>query len=151
MPVANPYTRPAPVYVGFADPDPDLYEFRTQSGTYVYLHELDCVGVEYLPMARTLRFTFDGGPTDLVPAMTVRLTFTEAEVHQWRSIGEPVAQAVVDKSPRARGQVRGFESMSEGHGSAHTGVSFHLSLLDVAVSFSARSVECEVREGASGG
>jgi hypothetical protein len=41
--------------------------------------------------------------------------------------------------------------MSEGHGSAHAGVSFHLSLLDVAVSFSARSVECEVREGASGG
>lgn len=78
--------------------------------------------------------------------MTVTLTFTEAEIYQWQSIGEPVAQAVVDTTPRVRGQVSAFDSRREGPGSAHTGVSFHLSLLDVAVSFFARSVGCEVRE-----
>jgi hypothetical protein len=65
-----PYGRLAPVYAGFADPEPDLYEFRTETSVYVYLHELACVEVEYLPLARTPRFTFDGGSTDLVPAMT---------------------------------------------------------------------------------
>jgi hypothetical protein len=148
--MTSPYARPAPVYVGFADRDPDLYEFRTESGMYVYLHELDCVEIKYLPVERTLRLTFDGGPTDLMPAMTVTLTFTEAEVYQWQSIGEPVAQTVVDTIPRVRGQVTAFGSMKEGPGSAHTGMSFHISLLDVAVSFFARTVVCEAREGVSG-
>jgi hypothetical protein len=61
----------------------------------------------------------------------VTLTFTEAEIYQWQSIGEPVAQAVVT-TQRVRGQVSAFDSMREGPRSAHTGVSFHLSLLDVA-------------------
>jgi hypothetical protein len=148
--MTSPYARPAPVYLGFAEPEPDLYEFRTETGVYVYLHELDCVEVEYLPLTRTLRLTFDGGPTDLVPAMTVTLTFTEAEVYQWQSLGAPVAPAVVDANPRLRGQVSGLDSMREGPGSAYTGVSFHLSLLDVAVSFFASTVVVEARAGTSG-
>jgi hypothetical protein len=145
--MTKPYARPAPVYVGFADPEPDLYEFRTDTGVYVFLHELDCVEIEYLPLTRTLRFTFDGGPTDLVPAMTVALTFTDAEIYQWQPVGEPVAQAVVDTTPRVRGQVSAFDSMRDGPDSPYPGVSFHLSLLDVAVSFFATTVRCEVREG----
>lgn len=148
--MTSPYARPSPRYFGFDDPDPDLYEFRTDTGVYVYLHELECIGIEYGPLTRTLKITFDGGPTDLVPAMTVALAFTDAEVFQWRSTSEPLDQAVVDTNPRVRGQVGAFDSMREGPKSPHRGVSFHLSLSEVELAFFASTVRCEVSSDADG-
>lgn len=148
--MTHPHARPNPVYFGFAEPEPHLYEFRTDTGVYVFLHELECVEVAYLPLTRTLTITFEGGPTDLVSAMTVTLTFAEAEIYRWEAIGEPVAHEVVEKHRRVRGQVSDFSTSRGVPGSASTGVSFHLSLLDVAASFFAASVGCEVRQVASG-
>lgn len=147
--MTHPHARPNPVYLGFAEPEPNLYEFRTDTGVYVYLHELECVRVAYLPLTRTLTTTFDGGPTGLVSAMAVTLTFAEAEICRWESIGEPVTPEIVEERPRVRGQVSDFHTDKGQPDSASTGVSFHLSLLDVAVSFFADSVRCEVRQVAS--
>ena len=48
-PTAAP-ARPSFTHIGFAaETVPNLYEFRTSDGYYVYLHEMDCVGIHFEP------------------------------------------------------------------------------------------------------
>lgn len=141
--MTNPYDRPAPVYVGFADGG--LCEFTTTSGQYVYLHEMECVDMQHRPLTRQFVLTFECVASDLVPESVAVLTFDDAEIYQWETDYEVPAWTV--REPRVRGQVNDLACLPDGPDSELQGVSFHLSLFDVTVSFFASKVTCDVREG----
>jgi hypothetical protein len=42
--------RPKPTFIGFAEGDTDLYEFHTSSGEYVYVHDMECIGIDFRPL-----------------------------------------------------------------------------------------------------
>lgn len=147
---ADPYGRPAPVFVGFEEGQAArigaLYEFNTASGDYVYLHEMDCVDMHYRPFSRQFVLTFECVSSDLMPESVAVLMFDDAEIYSWETNVEG-SQATSDES-RARGQVSGFDCMVSGpQPSDLAGVSFHLSLSDVRIDFFASTVTCEVRPG----
>ena len=49
--------RPQATFSGFAEPISELYEFRTNEGEHIYLHEMDCVSIHFNPMSRRLVLT----------------------------------------------------------------------------------------------
>lgn len=87
--VADPYDRPAPVFVGFGEGQVAsigaLYEFNTASGEYVYLSEMECVDIQYRPFSRQLALTFECVSSELMPESVAVLTFDDAEIYSWQT------------------------------------------------------------------
>lgn len=131
------------MFVGFEDGQTatigSLFEFTTASGEYVYLHEMECIDLQYLPLHRQFVITFECVWSALMSACMVTLTFEDAEIHQWESEFEPGDPTVLD--PRVRGQVMSFNCIED----SVDGFSFHLGLSDTVVGFRASMVTCEVR------
>lgn len=139
-PAAAPDFRPT-TFNGFTEPVPYLYEFRTSEGQYIYLHEMDCVNIQYAPMSRRLELVFECTSSELMDhPLTLTLNFDEAKVHQWLddATDETTLTSTADPQ-RVRGQVTDLAQVGE--------AAFSLRLLDVRVDFEARSVACNVRPG----
>lgn len=148
--VADPYDRPAPVFVGFGEGQVAsigaLYEFNTASGEYVYLSEMECVDIQYRPVSRQLALTFECVSSELMSESVAVLTFDDAEIYSWQTSFE--GREATSDEPRNRGQVQGLDCMVAGPmGRNLTGVSFHLSLSDVSIDFFASRVTCDLRAG----
>ena len=131
--------RPPATYSGFAEPVPNLYEFQTSDGHYVYLHEMDCVGIFFEPTRRRLDLSFECITSDVMDPLTLVLTFDETRILEWRDDVSDEATLANAGSPRIRGQVSDLGQLGEGH--------FDLHLLDVYLNFEARSVRCKVVPG----
>lgn len=131
--------RPPATYSGFDEAVPNLYEFRTSDGYCVYLHEMDCVGISFEPISRRLALTFECVASDLMDPLTLVLTFDETRISEWRDVRTDEATLVNAGSRRVRGQVSDLGQLGD--------ADFGLQLLDVYVSFEARSVRCNVVPG----
>lgn len=128
------FGRPKPKFIGFAEGDTDLYEFHTSSGEYVYVHDMECIGIDFRPLTRQLLLTLENSSSDLMARLALVLTFEGAEVYQWEIRGE--GDATGTEQARDRGQVSDLSMIGP--------ASFSISLLELAVSFHATSVTCEV-------
>lgn len=139
-PAAAPDLRPA-TFHGFAEPVPYLYEFRTSAGQYIYLHEMDCVNIQFAPMSRRLELVFECASSEVMEhPLTLTLNFDEAKVHQWLDDAtDDTALTSAANAERVRGQVTDLVQVGE--------AAFSLRLLDVRLDFEARSVACTVRPG----
>ncbi|WP_155992878.1 hypothetical protein [Nocardioides sp. URHA0020] len=100
--------------------------------------------MQYAPLSRQLALTFECVSSDLMPESVVILTFDDAQIYQWETDFDDRA----DNDARLRGQVSGFDAMHGPPDSGNlAGVSFHLHLVDVSVSFYASTVSCDYRTG----
>jgi len=97
-------------FSGFAEPVPDLYEFRTSDGHYIFLHEMACVSIQFSPVSRDLGLTFECVASDLMDhPLTATLTFGDAEITQWvDDVADPSMFNSSGKPTRLRGQVGGL-------------------------------------------
>lgn len=87
---AEPRTRELRVtgevtYVGFKERVPYLYEFFTEAGEHVYLHDMACVGIDFAPLRRELTLTFVTVDGAVIKPMTATLTFSGAHLLEWDS------------------------------------------------------------------
>ena len=110
----SPYDRPAPVFDVFEEGQSAwigaLYEFTTASGDYVYLHEMDCVDMQYRPQSRQLTLTFECVSSDLMPTSVAVLTFDDTEIYDW---GTTFATLDPSTDVRVRGQVSALTCMDD--------------------------------------
>jgi hypothetical protein len=88
----------------------DLYEFRTDEGVRVRLHDTGLISVELRPIDQTLTLRFDYNdprwtPPEAVPTPVVVMRFEEVTIHEWEQDpndgDEPPAET--------HGQVEDFE------------------------------------------
>lgn len=127
--------RPEPVFLGFADGQPDLQEFRTSDGHHVDLDDLECVAIDFRPLTRNLVITFEAQATPTLPREIAKFTFSDAQIYQWED--DPTADAFFsERGQRLHGQVSFFAYSGDG--------CFCLSLFDQGVAWVASAVRCEV-------
>ena len=104
-------------------PDPErgvssrggLYEFWTDNGEHIYLHDTDLVSVEHLPgppAALVVRFQYDRDwtPAELAGKPLVVFRFEDVRVSAWEEDDEAFAD--LTRNPQARsaaGQVSNFD------------------------------------------
>ena len=134
-------TYPPPTFHGFAQPVPNLWEFWTSDGHYIYLKEMACVSIHFNPMSRLLELTFECiASEEMNHPVTLVLRFEEAEILQWCDDPATPAQLIESGSPsRIRGQVSDLTHFDN--------ETFAVQLLDVTVTFIASSVACHARPG----
>ncbi len=133
----QPEPSPPVTFSGFAEPAPYLYEFWTSEGQHVYLHDMECVSIQFAPMSRQLDLTFERIESELTDhPLSLTLSFQEARVCQWHDDATDDGLLSAAPSPeRVRGQVTELIQRE--------GAAFSLLLLDVGVEFEARSVRLQ--------
>lgn len=111
-----------------------LYEFDTNAGVPIRLHEANCVLIAYRPADNQLEMCFAFGP-DWAPVLgwpstDVSMSFGDVQILRWSGAES------VDGDPA--GQVSAFDWDG--------GREFHLSLLDGEVTFTAAKVHVDLRQ-----
>ena len=81
----QPEPSPPVTFSGFAEPAPYLYEFWTSEGQHVYLHDMECVSIQFAPMSRQLDLTFERIESELTDHPLAHVEFPRGE-------GLPVAR-----------------------------------------------------------
>lgn len=113
------------------------YEFFTDGGVHVYLHDADFIGLVWQPSG-TFRFYFiypaEWTPREALATPVVELTFSEVEVSRWETDMD------VLQDTEHRGQVSDF-AWDGGDG-------FDLSTFSLRLSFSAARMEARLLEAA---
>lgn len=125
-------------FTGFAGDIPDLYEFNTREGYYIYLHEMDCVNIQFRPISQRLDLSFECTASDIMlPPLSSTLRFEHIRICQVlddeTDSSDPAPAPLEDQ---IRGQVTGLAQVEVGL--------FSLTLLDVTVNFTSSAVECLV-------